>query len=150
MNPRIFLTSLLAGLLLACSATSGILGPTATPEPTATPALLAKPGHWEGDPEVSFDVSADGTVSNFTILVSGDCRVTVNTDVKIGAGNILVMGKVNPDGAPEENGIIGTFESSTLIQGIIASPFVCGSGGVVTMYYLPDAMTGWSAEWVGP
>ncbi|MBI3158963.1 MAG: hypothetical protein HYZ26_05120 [Chloroflexi bacterium] len=142
--------ALVMGLLLGCGAASSILVPTATPEPTATPAPLAKPGHWEGDPEVSFDVSAEGTVSNFTMLVAGDCRVKINTTIRIGGGDVLVIGNIGLDGKPFDNGIVGRFDSSTHIQGTIASPYVCGSVGVISTYYLPEALTGWSAEWVGP
>ena len=60
------------------------LTPTATSSPTATltntatltsaitvPAavVIPKPGHWEGTPAVSFDLSSDGQITNFIIGV---------------------------------------------------------------------------------
>ncbi|MBI3158962.1 MAG: hypothetical protein HYZ26_05115 [Chloroflexi bacterium] len=132
--------------LLGCGASSGLLGPTPTPEPTATPAPLAKSGHWKGDPNVSFDVSADGEVNNFRIVIAGDCILEILRPVAINADGSMSIGEVDSDGQPVNDGIVGTFGTATTIQGTIANPFICGS----YKYGMSADMAEWSAVWVGP
>ncbi|MEX2160281.1 MAG: hypothetical protein WD751_00040 [Anaerolineales bacterium] len=136
---------LILGFLLFACATPPV-APTPTPEPTATPAALAKPGHWEGEPEVSFVVDGDGMLTHFKITIAHDCMLEILRPVAIGADSAIIIGNVDSDGLPLEDGIIGIFGSSTTVKGTIANPFVCGN----YKYGMSDSMTEWNASWVGP
>ena len=92
---------------------------------------LAKVGHWEGSPSVSFDVTEAGEVTNFSIDVEA-CVISVKTAVAISDGQRLEMGTVNSEGLPEKDGIVGTFSSPTQISGTYANPIAC---------ILPDGRT---------
>jgi hypothetical protein len=139
---------LVIGLLLSSCAPGQSLEPALLP--TSTPTPFAKEGHWEGDPSVSFVVTADGKVSNFSILIGGECDVKVNASIPISANHILLIGEVDADGQPTNNGILGTFDSPTTITGSFASPWKCGTASAYTALYLPSALTTWSAEWKSP
>jgi hypothetical protein len=155
LEPAIVLTLLLF-LLAACSAPEP--QPTSTPTlpaPTETPTPFAQAGHWEtvgqaGSP-VSFDVTADGKISNFNILVAGECDVTANKDIPIGDNHVFIIGEVDSEGEPTNNGIVGTFDTPTTVSGSIDGSWDCplSSGGVTTLY-LPSALANWTAEWQEP
>ena len=141
--------TLIALLLPACS----VLQPQATPTPTlvpptATTTPFVQEGHWEmvGDSysPVSFDITADGMVRNFRILIDGDCDVQVNVAFPIGPNHVFVFGEVDSEGEPDNNGIVGTFDSPTTVTGSFANPWTCGN----TWMFLPSAT--WNAEWQGP
>ena len=125
-------------LLLACS----LSGATQTP--------FAKEGHWEGRPAVSFDVTADGEVINFKIMIAGECKVSMNGTFSIDANHVLQIGDLDSAGKPANNGILGTFDSPTAITGLVANPWECGSASAYTSIFLPAQLATWNAEWKTP
>ena len=141
----------------APTATPTLVPPTATPTPvppTATPALFAHEGHWEtvgnSNSPVSFDVTADGMVHNFRILIGGKCDVRVNRAFPIGADHVFVIGEVDAEGNPVNNGIVGIFDSPTTVTGSFANPWRCGTASAYQETYFPSALTTWEAEWKKP
>jgi len=59
--------------LIPPTATETPLPPTptqipSTPTRTQVPGLIAKAGHWEGEPSVSFDITPNGDISNFSLV----------------------------------------------------------------------------------
>jgi len=62
----------LAVLLNGCKPTTKIVPATITPMPPTNTVEVAKSGHWEGDHAVSFDLSSDGHITNFTMTVPFD------------------------------------------------------------------------------
>lgn len=156
----IFLSAM--SLLIASCGSGQVLSPafTPTPTPTSTPAATPTPtpfaqeGHWEtvgdSDSPVSFDVTADGNVRNFKILISGDCDVQANTDFPIGADHIFVIGEVDAEGNPVNNSITGFFDSATTVTGSFANPWRCGTSSAYTEMYLPSTLATWTAEWQSP
>jgi hypothetical protein len=121
----------------------------------STPTLIPfnpKAGHWEGATNsiVSFDVTEDGSLINFKIDVNGECNSKSNGTFQIGADRMLLIGEVNDEGKPVNNGIVGTFWTETSIDGKIDGSWECGGSGVTVTMYMPDALTVWSAEWVSP
>jgi hypothetical protein len=147
---------LFASLLFACG--SPAPQPTPTPTsipPTATPVPFAKEGHWEtvGDAysPVSFDVTADGKIRNFNILVGGDCDTTVNIGIPIGDNHQFILGEVDAEGKLTNNGIIGTFDTPTTVSGSFDSSWECPlSGGGVNISFYPQQLAVWTAEWQAP
>jgi len=123
--------------------------------PTATPVPFAKEGHWEtvGDAysPVSFDVTAEGKIRNFNILVGGDCDVTANKVIPIGDNHEFIIGEVDAEGKPTNNGIVGTFDTPTTVSGSFDSSWECplSSGGVNISFY-PEQAAFWTAEWQAP
>jgi len=123
--------------------------------PTAKPAPFAKAGHWEtanvGNSPVSFDVTADGKIQNFNILVGGNCDTTVNLDISIGDNHQFIIGEVDAESKPVDNGIIGTFDTPTTVIGTFDSSWECPlSGGAVNVSFYPELLTYWTAEWQAP
>ena len=129
---------------------------TATPFPpttTSTSTLLtsvsiAKAGHWEGEPSVSFDVETDGIIHNFKIAIPitlGVCNVT-RDNILIGANGTFTFTFSDPLQPIQagRNTIHGKFENDTAVSGLISSSISCGP--------LPVTVTDntWSAEWKVP
>jgi hypothetical protein len=145
--------SLLTLITISCGVLSG-LGATSTPVPptaTPTPASFAQEGHWEGvNPEVSFDVTSDGIVENFSIMIGGECDVQANAAFPIDDDHVLLIGELDEEGQPVDNSIVGTFDSPTTISGSFSTPWRCGSESSYTMMFLPEPLTHWDAEWQGP
>ena len=136
---------------VAPTAPSEYVPPIVTPIP-ATPTFIpfAKEGHWEGNPSVSFEVTDDGMVNNFMILIGGDCEVKVNVAYPIGADHVFLIGEVDSSGQPVDNGILGIFDSPTTITGSFANPWRCGTASAYTEIYLPSDLNTWNAEWKRP
>ena len=164
-KPALSILSLacLSLLLAACGALAPEPTPTATmppptatlPPPTATPPPFAQAGHWETVGEafspVSFDVTEQGEIINFNILVTGECDVTVNMTIPFGSAHNFVIGPVDAGGQPVDNGIVGTFDTPTTASGTIDGSWDCPlSTGGVTTFYLPTQVATWTAEWQGP
>jgi len=160
------------------TATPTPVPPTATSTPvppTPTPTLPPgpKPGHWEGHPSVSFEVTADGNVSNFSMVVpfgqQATCTLTVE-EFSLGANDTITSSKLGPPldenflglmsvlGIPtpapiktdageqiEIQNISGKFTNSTAIAGTF-KVLVCEGEFAISS----DENNEWSAEWKGP
>lgn len=137
-------------LLSSCGGTIATSTPTQMPVETETQDLSPKDGHWESvgaqNHTVSIDI-ADGKVTYFKILVSGDCTVEFAGSIYINPDNFFKMGEVDSKNQPINNSITGTFTSPTTVTGLITNPFGCGNN-----YYgsTNEDFPVWTAEWQNP
>ncbi|MBI3158964.1 MAG: hypothetical protein HYZ26_05125 [Chloroflexi bacterium] len=121
---------------------------TPTPEASPTPPGYPNAGHWEGE-GVSFDVTQDGRVTNFSIELS-DCIVKLGSIAVISEDYEFRFGTMTSSG-PVYDGILGTFTSSTTMTGTNANPFTCSSvPGFSTTITWYGGTPPWWAKWVGP
>jgi len=116
---------------------------------TAATPPFAQAGHWEGPSGVSFDVTEDGMVENFHILIVGECDVTISGSYPIDADHVLLIGEVDEDNIPIDNSFLGTFDTPTTVSGSFSTPWKCGTTTAYTALYLPTDLAVWSAEYVG-
>jgi hypothetical protein len=140
---------------------------------TARPTNGPKAGHWEGDPSVSFDVLADGTVQNFKITASAGVMDTCKLDgaqAKVD-GKSLVLSEwmdytdsmrafiVNGvgQGAKQpgtKKGANGELLESKHIEGIFDTPETVSGTYLITIcedsIYTIVKLPTWSAKWVKP
>jgi hypothetical protein len=125
--------------------------PTATPTPvppTPSPPPGPQAGHWEGEPSVSFDVTTDGKIRDFRLVISigaDTCTVTVDEEIAIEADDTLITGKINSKGELEGNSISARFDSPTTMTGAYSKNWLCG--GQITFFAEEGT---WSAEWKSP
>jgi len=116
---------------------------------SASTPPFAQAGRWEGSSGVSFDVTEDGQVENFRILIAGECDVQIDGTFPIDADHVLIIGEVDDEGAPINNSILGTFDSPTTVSGNFSTPWRCGTASAYTEMYLPRELTAWSASYAG-
>ena len=116
---------LLLSLLASCS-----VGKKSDAQP-----VVPEPGHYVGDPEVSFDVTADGQIQHFSIHMyfdNGNCGLEFKEDMLTEVnddGSFAIMGEVpKSDKEPlPQSTIVGRFIDSTTIEGRFG-PMDCGMG----------------------
>jgi DNA-binding beta-propeller fold protein YncE len=97
--------------------------------------VVPEPGHYVGDPEVSFDVTADGQIQHFSIHMyfdNGNCGLDFKEDKLTEVnedGSFAIMGEVpKSDKEPLPQGaIVGRFIDPTTIEGRFG-PMDCGMG----------------------
>jgi len=114
-----------------------------------TTTTAPRPGHWEGEPSVSFDVTSDGNIRNFRIVapfgvLSGQyCTIEID-EVLVEQQGEFTIGE--PSDSPMY--ITGKFTSDETFAGtyVIA---VCKSGDKFTVVLSPEEED-WSAEWKEP
>jgi hypothetical protein len=131
------ITILLLVMSLAVSGCGAgqLFGPakTPTPTPTPTPTSTATPantptfvpghpqaGHWEGtEPSISFDVSSDNTIVNFSATVSfanSFCTIKIPTPAAINSNGTIKMNGDSFNGAVA-GAFSGKFTSATTVSG---------------------------------
>lgn len=159
--------------------------PTNTPEPTATPTPIPptstptrrpgpQAGHWEGQPSVSFEVTANGHINNFKIVTplgGGTCTLQLQEEIIIETDGTFVfaesvqmtesmqgfvdlaktLGGATPVVTQSDAGqmieafnISGKFDTPTNLSGAYRI-MICGNNITV-----PAQKGAWSAEWKGP
>jgi hypothetical protein len=160
------------------TATPTQIPPTATSTPippTSTPTLPPgpKPGHWEGRPSVSFEVTTDGNIRNFSIVVpfgQTTCTLTAEEEFSLGADNTIIFSKLGPSLDKNLLELMVALEIPTPV------PIKTDAGELIEMQHIsgkfnsPTTITGtfevlvcegefafssgqddkWSAEWKGP
>jgi len=122
-------------LLVGCGAPA----PTPTPPPPGPP----KAGHWEGQPSVSFDLTADGKIHNFVIVIpfqDGSCTKELVQEMIVGVDGTFAAEIVT---VTEEH-IDGKFDSATTVVGTFLFK-LCED-----VFAVPGSEGDWSAEWVQP
>jgi hypothetical protein len=153
----------------APAAAATISLPTTIPQ-TPTPTLPSgpKPGHWEGIPSISFDVSADGKITNFAMTLSS-CKVAAKA-LTIAKDNTFVLSETTPmnpmleigfktikqpvpevtktaSGDVVETGHVnGKFDSATTLTGTYKI-LVCKGPDTVSVALNEGS---WKAEWKSP
>jgi photosystem II stability/assembly factor-like uncharacterized protein len=168
------------GLKNVVSATKVSQVPPETPSTMASnqslPGPMAKAGHWEGSPSVSFEVTTSGDIRNFKMAATvgtGRCAIEVEEVPVEADGTFVYVSLIKEDnywpgadraGLKAENlwptpvmtdegpmveavHINGKFDSVTLLTGTFKI-LVCGN-----TQFLPAEGKGvetWSAEWKGP
>jgi WD40 repeat protein len=103
-------------------------------------------GHWAGDPQVSFDVTEDGTIRAFRMVVpfgaAGQACTIESDSIAVGADGTLSIG-AGEDAAVTLKGqfagrrFAGTYKVA-----------VCPAGDLYTVVLNPEERA-WSAEWQG-
>ena len=140
--------ALLLVVSLACSSISA---------GQAAQAIRPKPGHWEGNPSVSLDVTADGQVRNYKIIIPfgmpGQTCTLKEDKVVMGPHGEITIGE------PTERIITGTFKSIVSVTGTFTSNMsiggnykiaICKSTGDRYTVVTPPREGTWSAEWKQP
>jgi hypothetical protein len=127
--------------------------PTPTPEPpTATPTPAGpKAGHWEGEPSVSFEVTTDGNIRDFKIVIPfppSTCTITFEEIMVEADGAFIIPDSLEKPESPDEeiidDHLYGKFTDVTAIIG--AYKF----GLCENNFVMPPSQDKWSAEWKGP
>jgi hypothetical protein len=114
----------------------------------ASGPVAPKAGHWEGsDPDVSFNITADGTLTNFSMQApygASDCNITIASLKMPEAGTLLID-------------LTSTESLSTgYIQGDFSAEKISGKFKIdmcnMNISLMPDDAKDrdWSAEWKNP
>ena len=135
------------------TATPTPVPPTATPTPvppTATPTPIPGPksGHWEGKPSVSFEITTEGKIRDFVIVIPigvDKCTVTLEKEIDIETDGTFIIGAVDSEGMLEGNSISGKFDSTDTATGAYSKNWLCGN-----QFVFSTEEGSWSAEWKGP
>lgn len=136
----------------APAATSTPVTPIATPTsvpPTHTSPLSPKAGRWEGrgafGAYVLFDVTSDGNIRDFTIVITiglNKCTVALQEEIAIESDDTFIIGEIDSEGALEGNSISGKFDSTATVTGAYSKNWLCGN----QIASFAEEGT-WSAEW---
>ena len=152
-------------LLSGCAPASTPVPPTATSipptktsvPPSATPTsapILATPkaGQWEGEDIwgnhhlVTFSVSADGKITNFTLVqkMGGNFTCTMTLDpIDVTDGAFSNFAELS---GGDKQGVSGSFDSAETGTGV-ATQHTCNEGGELISSGSYDVK--WSAKWIG-
>lgn len=114
----------------------------------ASGPVAPKAGHWEGsDPDVSFNITADGTLTNFSMQApygASDCNITIASLSMPEPGTLLID-------------LTSTESLSTgYIQGDFSAEKISGKFKIdmcnMNISLMPDDAKDrdWSAEWKNP
>ncbi len=126
---------------------------TAIPSPTATPTEdpRPKPGHWKGEPSVSFDLAANGEITNFSMklkLAFSTCTVSSQAPIYVQEDWKTFQFVFGDTSLEDANLIRGTFTSRTTLTGSYSSSIICidRSTGKGTISISQDEGK-WGAMW---
>ena len=104
-----------------------------------------KQGHWEGEPSVSFDVTTDGRIRDFRIVIPmgvDKCTITLEKEIDVETDGTFIIGEIDSEGLLEGNSISGEFDSADTVIGAYSKTWLCGS-----QFSFSSAEGSWSAEW---
>jgi hypothetical protein len=129
--------------------TSTSIPPTTTPIPFTT----LKAGNWEGEDiwgnhyPVTLTVSAEGKITNFTLVqkLGGNFTCTMTLDaIDVNADHTFSYFVTLDDG--DKQGVMGAFDSAETVSGI-ATQHLCNEGTILISSGSYDVQ--WTAKWTG-
>jgi hypothetical protein len=110
-----------------------------------------KAGRWEGNnPSVSFNVLQDGSIADFSIVVSlfgNDCTLEVKSIVLDSNGAFVLTSEYDGE-QKRTTTITGKFENETRISGTADVQFCSMTNGSILVLDVFPPVTQWAAEWI--